>query len=310
MTDIQFVTRLSDEQILETQRPSQGIWGGGLAFEARMSKLRGLLELGPEALRVAGLVDVQSGAVISSLKRYRMAFRTSAEIVPAVGLGAIFTPEEHRRRGYAERLVRAVLEEAAANGAGFSLLYSDIGGAYYEKMGFRVLSMRSAEIAAAELVTGADEGVAHRAATDADAGALLAWHEKYLPREWAQPIRDERTRALFRRRNAADAEVILRRDGVEFGYVEIAVDKDEFWIAELCVPEEELAAAWSRIGRMALERGCTRVGGWLRADEVPGGVAVTWKGLIEPLPMLAWIGSGAPPAEWPERMCVHSIDYF
>jgi ribosomal protein S18 acetylase RimI-like enzyme len=127
------------EQVLDETYP---VWGEGLTREAYglwnraqmetpwgRGHLRRLALVGPEGLR-------------SSAKRYDFAARLGAATVPVAGIGAVFTAPDRRGRGHARELIEAMVEDAARRGCTFVLLFSEIGPAYYERLGFHALARR------------------------------------------------------------------------------------------------------------------------------------------------------------------------
>jgi predicted N-acetyltransferase YhbS len=133
------------------------------------------------------LVD-DAGHVLASLKRYRYDVRLNGRDGWMCGIGAVFTPPDRRGQGHASRLVEHVLEGARADGSLFAALFSEIGGAFYERLGFtsvtldeRTVRVRRKAGAPAMLV---------RAGDDRDLPAIAAMHET----------------------RSADASLALRRD--------------------------------------------------------------------------------------------------
>ena len=82
------------------------------------------------------LALVDDGKVVASAKRYDLQVVAGDRTVPAVGVGAVFTPPAWRGRGHARQLVDLMLADAADRGCRYALLFSEIGAAYYESMGF------------------------------------------------------------------------------------------------------------------------------------------------------------------------------
>ena len=130
------------EAILDETYP---IWGEGLTRAAYGQWNRGQMATpwGRDHLRRVALTD--GDTVLASAKRYDFEARVGGEAVPVLGIGAVFTPDHQRRRGHARALIDAMLADAQARGCRYALLFSEIGAAYYEPMGFRavdrVLSM-------------------------------------------------------------------------------------------------------------------------------------------------------------------------
>src|SRR5512132_2236101 len=99
------------EQILDA---SFATWGEGLSRKSygqfNAAQLR--TAWGARHLQRVALVD-EDDEVLASAKRYTLAARLDGRDVKVVGIGAVFTPPEHRRRGYARALLERVLARAA-----------------------------------------------------------------------------------------------------------------------------------------------------------------------------------------------------
>jgi hypothetical protein len=92
---------------------------------------------GRDHLRRVALVE--DDRVRSSAKAYRFRAHVDGRLVSVLGIGAVFTPPEIRGRGHARTLIDRLIAEAVEQGCELALLFSEIGAAYYEGMGFRVL---------------------------------------------------------------------------------------------------------------------------------------------------------------------------
>lgn len=77
-----------------------------------------------------------SGALLASLKWFTFPAEIDGAPARVTGIGAVFTPEEKRRQGHAAALVEGTLDRARARGDAAALLMSEIGGGYYERLGF------------------------------------------------------------------------------------------------------------------------------------------------------------------------------
>ena len=53
-------------------------------------------------------------------------------------IGAVYTAKNHRRKGYAAKLLEEVIEAYKKDGYELFMLYSDITPSYYEKLGFKL----------------------------------------------------------------------------------------------------------------------------------------------------------------------------
>jgi GNAT superfamily N-acetyltransferase len=92
---------------------------------------------GRRHLRRVALVD--GAALAASAKTYDLEADLAGRRVAVLGIGAVYTPPASRGRGYAHRLIAALTEQAAARGVQAALLFSEIGPAFYESMGFAVV---------------------------------------------------------------------------------------------------------------------------------------------------------------------------
>jgi GNAT superfamily N-acetyltransferase len=116
---------------------SQAIWSDGLTPHAYAQYNAAQLRTpwGARHLRRLALTS-EGGALLSSAKRYQLRVRLDGQTIDAVGIGAVFTPEQQRGRGYARAIIEKILEEAHSEGAGLALLFTEIGTTYYRRLGF------------------------------------------------------------------------------------------------------------------------------------------------------------------------------
>jgi len=121
------------ERILDETFPN---WGEGLdrAGYGRYNRAQLGTPWGATHLRRVALVD--DGRLLATAKRYELSGRVDGQPVRILGLGAVFTPETERGHGRAGTLLRRLLDEAAAEGFGLALLFSEIDPRYYEHLGF------------------------------------------------------------------------------------------------------------------------------------------------------------------------------
>ncbi|MEO6212043.1 MAG: GNAT family N-acetyltransferase [Vicinamibacterales bacterium] len=136
------------EQILQE---SHGIWGDGLTLRGyrqyNLAQLR--TPWGADRLCRYALLD-ERGTVLTSAKRYYLRARVEGREVDAVGLGAVYTPERQRGRGYAASIVNRLVADASARGVELALLFSEIGTDYYERLGFVPVERRELLMSVAE----------------------------------------------------------------------------------------------------------------------------------------------------------------
>jgi GNAT superfamily N-acetyltransferase len=161
------------DEILDSTFP---VWHEGLsrAAYARLNLAQQRTPWGRRHLQRVALVDAQ-GRLLSSAKRYRHEARLGGRVGAVCGLGAVFTPPVLRGRGYASRLVEQVVAEEQHRGTLMAFLFSGIGPAFYERLGFApvpldeiALDVQRGRGAPAMLV---------RSGEDVDLPALAAMHD-------------------------------------------------------------------------------------------------------------------------------------
>ena len=93
---------------------------------------------GHRHLQRFALLDDQ-GNLLASAKRYRIDVRLDGREGWMAGIGAVFTPESRRGRGYSMTLLEMLIEQERAAGALLASLFSEIGAEFYERLGFRTI---------------------------------------------------------------------------------------------------------------------------------------------------------------------------
>ena len=127
------------ERVLDDTFP---VWHEGLSREAYSKWSRGQLRTpwGREHLQRFVLLD-DAGAHVASLKRYRHPVRVDGRDGWMCGIGAVFTVPEQRGAGHASRLVAQVVDQSRLEGALVAGLFSEIGTAFYERLGFSTVTL-------------------------------------------------------------------------------------------------------------------------------------------------------------------------
>lgn len=166
---IALATLSADEYVRDVLPHSQPLWAGARSFEEYVAEFRATSAStwGRRRFRTIGLrVD---GALVASCKRYERALRCGERTYRAAGIGAVFTPDALRGRGYATALLGAFLDAERAAGSDCAYLFSDIQPAFYERLGFVALPSRTITLRADTLIA---ERIEVTTLDDADAGAI------------------------------------------------------------------------------------------------------------------------------------------
>jgi predicted N-acetyltransferase YhbS len=160
------------ERVLDSTYP---VWHDGLSRRAysQWSAAQLRTAWGRERLTRVALLD-GSGRLLASAKRYRYDVRIDGRDGWMCGIGAVLTPPEHRRRGHAARLVEHIVNEAQHEGALVAGLFSEIGEAYYSRLGFARVPMD--EVTVNVILQGGAPAMLVRSGTDRDYKAICAMH--------------------------------------------------------------------------------------------------------------------------------------
>ncbi len=136
------------QQILDASHP---LWADGLSPRAYAQYNVGQLRTpwGRRHLCRHALVD-HNGQVLTSAKRYDLSIQLDGRRVEAVGIGAVFTPEDQRANGYAPLIIERLVEAARRDGAELALLFSEIGTRYYRRLGFTTVPQKELTLSVVE----------------------------------------------------------------------------------------------------------------------------------------------------------------
>jgi GNAT superfamily N-acetyltransferase len=115
------------------------------------------------------------GELLASLKRYRFDARLNGQPVVIAGLGAVFTPPDRRGRGHATALIERVLEQERRDSAAVAALFSEIGTGFYQRLGFRALTLD--EVTVRVRLKGGTPAMLVRSGVESDLPALSLLHD-------------------------------------------------------------------------------------------------------------------------------------
>jgi GNAT superfamily N-acetyltransferase len=262
------IVQLSTEEYVRDVLPhSAEIWSGGLTFADYAAEFGAVSASGFGRRRFRTLGLSLDGELVSSCKRYQRELRCGERTFRAAGIGAVFTPQTVRGRGYATALLGALLDSERAAGTDFIYLFSDIHPAFYERLGFVCLPARAIMLRADTLP---HARIPARSLVDADwpaiercFNALDATRAFTLTRP---PLIWEYLRLRAR---ARDASGVLVRLGIMRGRRLVAyvlgrrfADVDSFALDEFAYVDEEAAALVPALIRNAAGD-LRKVTGWL-----------------------------------------------
>lgn len=131
------------ERILDETFP---IWNDGLTRPRYGQYNAAQMRTRWGAAHLARVALVEGDRVLASAKRYDLVALLDGRSVRVVGVGAVFTPPELRGRGHGRAVVNALLDRARLDGCELALLFSEIGPAYYERLGFTRVPLPSREL--------------------------------------------------------------------------------------------------------------------------------------------------------------------
>lgn len=128
---------------------THALWSAGRPMDAYVEQTIALAEsaYGRKWYRTFALSG-GGGEYLASFKRYERAAVAEGLPLRAMGIGAVFTPEEQRGRGYASAMLALALDRAKSEGFDFAYLFSDIHPQFYKDLGFHELASRAISLRA------------------------------------------------------------------------------------------------------------------------------------------------------------------
>jgi predicted acetyltransferase len=234
------------------------------AFEyraARRTDVEALVDLSLRAYRVSSaearrdfygdhprfeLKDVRvgesAGELVASLVLYPFHAWVRGERVPVTGIGSVAVSPEHRRRGIADQMLRATLEDMRGRGDAWSMLYP-FRGDFYRRFGWGLVETPTLLSVPASALPAADEARRVRRARTADRPLVQALYDR-VARERGHFTLARRPAWWERRLWGYEGEWLVyeRARGEVEGYMQLQVDSsDGPW--KLVITVNELVAA-------------------------------------------------------------------
>jgi predicted N-acetyltransferase YhbS len=190
---LDLATLAPEDYVRQVLPHSQPLWAGQRTFPEYVEEFRTTADSawGRRRFRTVGLhID---GTLVASCKRYERVLRYGEREYRAAGIGAVFTPDALRGRGYATALLGAFLDAERAAGTDLVYLFSDIGAEFYARLGFVALPSRAITLRADTLLTervaiatlgAADVSATRRLFTALEARRPFAFKRTPLDWEW------------------------------------------------------------------------------------------------------------------------------
>ncbi|MBV8531584.1 MAG: GNAT family N-acetyltransferase [Candidatus Eremiobacteraeota bacterium] len=243
------------------------LWAGRRSFDEYVAQTLEIARgaYGRRGYRTVGLYDGQR--LVASFKRYERSLHEGSRRLRAIGIGAVFTPPEHRGRGYASVMLAMALDAARAQGYALAFLFSDIAPQFYAALGFQALPSRSFSLRAEELpsarlrlarVTDDDWRVIRRCFDFGEQRRIVGFLRSAFLWEWI------RTRI---RQDAAHTNLVVRQGKGVSAYVLGArvPERDAYVVDEFGFAGDDAAATIPVLLRAAAGD-LRRVIGWLPVD--------------------------------------------
>ncbi len=93
----------------------------------------------PQHLHANWFILKEQGHIAASLGAYPYHFLINQQIHPGIAIGAVHTHSAYRGRGLASQLIRDVHQYYKSENMAISLLFSDIGTEFYQKLGYQTV---------------------------------------------------------------------------------------------------------------------------------------------------------------------------
>jgi GNAT superfamily N-acetyltransferase len=278
MTKKLTVREATPAEIVTVLGHTRELWGGGKDLDTYVARTRALLDSPWGRARYRFVVGLdESGVIVTACKRYHLDLRLDGSPAPTVGFGAVFTPEAHRGQGHAASLLKAVMAEECSRGTRLALLFTDIGPAYYERLGFQAIRCEVGEAPAvageAPFLPLGDRDRAELLAFCREPDGRLAFGRS--PDYWAFMLERHRPELL-----------LYAPDGIPAGFVALHDETEGLWVDEAgFAPDVQPTAFWLALRALAAQRGRPAVSGWLPRETIEAGF--TFRPLTTNAPMAA-----------------------
>ena len=141
--DLRLEVIAPDEYARDVLPHTAPLWAGARSFDEYVAEFHAAAGSGWGRRRFRTVGLRVGGELVATCKRYERELRCGERAYRSAGIGAVFTPEELRGRGYATALIAAFLDAERAAGTDLAYLFSDLHPAFYARLGFVALPSRT-----------------------------------------------------------------------------------------------------------------------------------------------------------------------
>lgn len=282
-------------QILDSSYP---LWGDGLTRKAY--EQYNLAQLGTRwgKRHLDRIALVDKGVVLSSAKRYSLQLMVEGRECRTLGIAAVFTPPDLRGYGYARVLLEKMLATAEADGYDAALLFSEIGPAYYTRLGFSVIPHETFHIEVARR-PGAP-GIVVRSGDARDIPAIAAMHGDMAARYRLAIVRQPEwiEYAIAKKRLLAGLVpdgirsvlfYVAEEGGRAVAYV-VMTTGTRGWTVEECGDRDPLGSRVGALLQVLLARepasGIPPIYGWFPGDWLPPQLSIVSRAAADQIMMM------------------------
>ena len=253
---------LAEQEQADTN--SYSTWGKDETVEEYLERCRNSVR----REKAQGWVLTLNGTVVSSLGCLPLQFYADGDVVEGFGIASVYTREDMRKRGFAERLCLHVIDEQKKKNTHIGLLFSDVRPSYYEKMGFVLLSQVSHDCRAlTELISSGPRALLQPIDPASDISWLQSSYHSFHAQKKLALARDE---AYWRYSIEANSDYLfwaIIHNHKRVGYVRVAT-ADELWAIVECIinteeaREELLCDVHRQIAFLAQQAQATWITSW------------------------------------------------
>jgi predicted N-acetyltransferase YhbS len=216
-------------------------------------------------------VGTLDGRVVTACGCYQVSVRVDGAVEPSFAVGSVHTLPDFRGKEFAPRLLAFAEAQERSLGKTFCLLYSDIGPAYYERLGYRACRASQGWANPEESIEVPEPSALIRFNASDEMPTLS---DLYAGGHTRYPLSIARSADYWRYllcQNPLDEFYFVTAGSRRVGYVRLGIRPGQILIRDLSLLEDTEATErglYSGVIALAKARGAAQVGGWMPADPV------------------------------------------